>query len=125
MTDSIAPTGPRDGAYLEARERETRNDRLNDQLRIEQAHRHRANGRLILGIAIGATIAIAASIYFAREAGSFSGAGAVVDRQIDTTTTEGQDAAADTARSVGAAARATGETLDRRLSDVAVKAERR
>ena len=125
MTDHLAPSGQRDSALLNAREAEARDVRSNDQRRTEQAHRHRANGRLILGIAIGATLAIGASVYFAQSVGSFSGAGEVVDRQIDTTSTKGQEAAADTARSVGAAARSTGETVSEKMSDVAVEAERR
>ena len=125
MSDHAATLRTRESVYLDPREMETRDMRLSDQLRIEQAHRHRANGRLIAGIAIGAAIAIGASMYFAREAGSFSGAGAVVDRQIDTTTLESQGVAADAARSVGDAARSTGETVDKQMSTVADKAERR
>ena len=125
MTEQAPSFQTRESVYLDPRERVAQGDRLGDQLRLEQAHRHRANGRLIAGIAIGAAIAIGASMYFAREAGSFSDAGAVVDRQIDTTATEGQDAAADAARSVGDAARTTGATVDQQLSDAAAKAERR
>lgn len=125
MTDHAPSVRTRESVYLDPLERDAREDRVTDQLCMEQAHRHRANGKLILGIAIGAMIAVAATMYFAGEAGSFSGAGAAVDRQIDATATGTQDAAADTARSVGNAARVTGDTVERQMSTVAAKAERR
>ena len=125
MTDRPATLTTRDSFYLEPPlERAARGDRLSDQLRLEQAYRHRANGKLILGIALGATIAIGATMFFAWESGSFSGAGAVVDQQINAATTGTQDVAADAARSVGTAARVTGDTVDKQMSTVAEKAER-
>ena len=125
MTDHPTSIRTRESVYATPPlERDTARDPVVDQLRIEQAHRHRANGKLILGIVIGATIAIGATMFFARESGSFSGAGAVVDRQINATATGTQDVAADAARSVGTAARVTGDTVDKQMSTVAEKAER-
>ena len=124
MTDRSPSIRTRDSVYLAPPTRDGQEDRVTDQLRLEQAHRRRANGNLILGIALGATIAIGASMYFAWDRGSFSGAGAVIDRQINATATETQGVAAGAARSVGSAARATGDTVDRQMSTVANQAER-
>ena len=125
MADHAPSIRTRESVYLTPPlERDSVRDPVVDQLRIEQAHRHRANGKLILGIVIGATIAIGATMFFAWESGSFSGAGAAVDRQINATATGTQDVAADAARSVGTAARVTGDTVDKQMSTVAAKAER-
>lgn len=120
MINRPATIMSRDGVYLEPPlERAMRGDRLSDQLRMDQAQRHRANGRFILGVVIGATIAIGSTMYFAWDSGSFSGAGASVDRQIDATAAGTQNVAADAARSVGTAARVTGDSVDKRMSNVA------
>ncbi len=97
----------------------------NDLREMEHAHRRRANGRLILGIAIGATLAIGATAYFAQEAGSFAGAGEQADRRIDATATGTHELAADTARSVGDAARVAGDRVDGTLTEAADKVEKR
>lgn len=92
---------------------------------LERTHRRRANGQLLIGIVIGATLAIGATAFFAREAGSFAGAGEQADRRIDATTAETNDLAADAARSVGDAARVAGDSVDGTLSDAADKVEKR
>ncbi len=125
MTDRPATIPLREQVYLTPPlERDLSRDPVADQLRMEQAHRRRANGKLILGIVIGATLVIGTMMYVAWDRGSFSGAGAVVDRQITATATGTQDVAADAARSVGSAARVTGDTVDKQMSTVAEKAER-
>jgi hypothetical protein len=97
----------------------------NELRELERKHQGRANGRLILGIAIGATLAIGATAYFAQEAGSFAGAGEQADRRIDAAAAGTNELAADTARSVGDAARVAGDSVDGTLSDAADKAETR
>jgi hypothetical protein len=96
----------------------------NDLRELERKHQARANGRLILGIVIGATLAIGATAYFAQEAGSFAGAGEQADRRIDAAATDTNELAADTARSVGDAARAAGDSVDGTMSKAADKVEK-
>jgi len=125
MTDRAPPIRTRESIYVTPPlERHVERDPVADQLRMEQAHRHRANGKLMLGLIMGATIVIGATMYLAWDSGSFAGAGAVVDRQLNATAIGTQDVAADAARSVGTAARVTGVTVDNQMSTVAEKAER-
>lgn len=122
MSERIEPMSPRE-AIRQDREIE-RDERVKlAQDRHDYALRHKGNSHLLLGIVIGGVIAMGATAYFARESGSFANAGAAVDQQINTTTTETQGAAADAVRSVGDAARDTGNSVDKKMSDIAAKAE--
>ena len=124
MADRLEPISTREAVLLDpATERDERIIRAKINADHDHALRHQGNSHLLLGIVIGGVIAMAATAYFARESGSFANAGAAVDNQINTTKTETKGAAADAVRSVGSAARDTGNTVDSKMSDIANKTE--
>ncbi len=122
MSDRIEPISPREAVAMDREaERDERLARAQD--RHDYALRHKGNSHLLLGIVIGGVIAMTATAYFARESGSFAKVGAAVDQQINATTSGTQGAAADAARSVGDAARDAGNNVDKKMTDIAAKAE--
>ena len=124
MTDRIETVSTREAVFLDpTTERDERIIRAKINAEHDHALRHQGNSHLLLGIVIGGVIVMAATAYFARESGSFANAGAAVDSQINTTKTETKGAAADAVRSVGNAARDTGNTVDNKMSDIANKTE--
>ncbi len=124
MADRQEPMSTREAVYLDPEtERDERIIRAKINADHDHALRHQGNSHLLLGIVIGGVITMAATAFFARESGSFAKAGAAVDSQINTTTSETQGAAADAVRSVGSAARDTGNNVDQKMSDIANKTE--
>lgn len=124
MTDRFEPISTREAVFLDpATERDERIIRTKSNSEHDHALRRQGHSHLLLGIVIGGVITMAATAYFARESGSFAKAGAAVDSQINTTTSDTQGAAADAVCSVGTAARDTGNTVDQKMSDIANKTE--